>query len=113
MSGPQHAPANPQPQATRFSPLKLVMVILILLLGISAAAQWYSRQVTLPRYCQDPVQTLERVRRLLSERTPAGTGDRKPYIIAARLTFLVPRESDEPLPDYILRLQQHIDQQCR
>lgn len=56
---------------------------------------------------------LERVRRLLTETEPAGTGDRKPYIIAARLTFLIPRASEESLKEYMSRLQRHIDQQCR
>lgn len=96
-----------------FRPLRLIVIILLILLGISTAAQWYSGNVTMPRYCDDPVQTIERVRSVLTERTPAGDGDRKPYIIAARLTFLIPRESNEPLDAYIERLQRHIDQQCR
>lgn len=96
-----------------FRPLRLIVIILLILLGISTAAQWYSGNVTMPRYCDDPVQIIERVHSVLTERTPAGDGDRKPYIIAARLTFLVPRKSDEPLDVYIKRLQRHIDQQCR
>jgi len=109
---------TPQPlsdsiQRPPFRPLRLVGVVLLILLGISGAAQWYSRNVTLPRYCEDPAGVLTRVQRLLTEAQPAGTGDRKPYIIAARLTFLVPRGSDEPLPVYLERLQRHIDQQCR
>ena len=85
----------------------------MILLGISSAAQWYSGNVTLPRYCQDPVQTIEGVRKVLTEQSPAGDEDRKPYIIAARLTFLLPRESNEPLDAYIARLHSHLDQQCR
>ena len=96
-----------------FRPLRLVAVILLILLAISAAAQWYARNVTLPRYCKDPIQTLTHVRQLLTEQRPAGDGDRKPYIIAARLTFLIPRQPDEPLARYLDRLQRHIDQQCR
>ena len=96
-----------------FRPLRLVVVALLIMLAISSAAQWYSSSITLPRYCQDPAQTLVRVGKLLSERRPAGDGDRKPYIIAARLTFLIPRDPDEPLDGYLTRLQQHIDQQCR
>ncbi len=96
-----------------FRPMRVVLVILLLLLAISGAAQWYSRNVTMPRYCEQPVETLARVRQLLTERRPAGDGDRKPYIIAARLTFLIPRESNEELDTYLQRLQQHIDQQCR
>jgi len=95
-----------------FRPVRLISVILIILIAISAAAQWYSRNVTMPRYCEDPVATMERTYRLLTEKTPAGGGDRKPFIIAARLTFLVPRESNEALTDYMSRLQRHVDQLC-
>ena len=84
-----------------FRPLRLVMVILLLVLGLSFAAQWYARQVTLPRYCDHPEQALLHVEQLLTERRPAGDGARKPYVIAARLTFLVPRQHDEPLADYL------------
>ena len=96
-----------------FRPLRLISVVLLILIGISGAAQWYSRNITLPRYCEDPTGVLERVHRLLTKQRPAGAGDRKPYIIAARLTFLIPRESEEPLNAYMGRLQRHIDQQCR
>ena len=110
MDAPHPEPLDDRPP---FRPLRLVLVILVILLAISAAAQWYSRNVTLPRYCQEPIQTLTRVRQLLTERRPAGDGDRKPYIIAARLTFLIPQQPDEPLEQYLDRLQRHIDQQCR
>jgi hypothetical protein len=93
--------------------LPLVAVILLILLGISAASQWYARNVTLPRYCEAPDQVLSDVRQLLTTRTPAGEGARRPYIIAARLTFLVPREGNEPLEAYLQRIQQHLDQRCR
>ncbi len=96
-----------------FRPLRMILVILALLLFISFAAQWYGRNITMPRYCEDPVGVIERVRKVLTNTKPAGDGDRKPYIIAARLTFLLPRESDEQLDPYIERLQRHIDQQCR
>lgn len=96
-----------------FRPIRLIVIILLILLGISAAAQWYGRNVTMPRYCKDPAGTLERVHKVLTERTPAGEGDRKPYIIAARLTFLIPREDNEPLNTYLERLQRHIEQQCQ
>ena len=96
-----------------FRPMKMVLVVLLIVLGISGAAQWYSSNITLPRYCNNPVQVLEHVRRLLTEREPAGDGERKPYIIAARLTFLIPRESNEGLEEYLNRLKQHIDTQCR
>ncbi len=102
-----------QEKKASFHPLRMVLVILALLLFISFAAQWYGRNITMPRYCNDPVGVIERVREILTDKEPAGNGDRKPYIIAARLTFLLPRESDEQLDHYIERLQRHIDQQCR
>jgi hypothetical protein len=95
-----------------FHPFRLILVILALLVGISFSAQWYSRNVTMPRYCEYSDDILDRVRQVLTEQTPAGDGDRKPYIIAARLTFLVPRKPDEPLNLYLSRLQRHIEQQC-
>ena len=101
------------PERVSFRPIRLVAVILILLLAISIAAQWYGQQVSMPRYCADPVGMLQKVREVLTERRPAGDGDRKPYILAARLMFLLPRENNEGLDKYIERLQRHIDQQCR
>jgi hypothetical protein len=95
-----------------FHPIRLILVILALLVSISFAAQWYSRNITMPRYCEYSDDILLKVRDVLTQRTPAGTGDRKPWIIAARLTFLVPREADEPLESYLNRLQRHLDQQC-
>ncbi len=95
-----------------FQPLRLILVILGLLIGISFAAQWYSRNITMPRYCDYSGDMLQRVREVLTKQTPAGQGDRKPYIIAARLTFLVPRNPDEPLHSYLDRLQRHTGQQC-
>jgi hypothetical protein len=100
-------------ESTDFKPLRVAGIVLLILLVISVAAQWYATVVTLPRYCNEPVETLERVRQVLTERHPAGEGDRKPYIIAARLTFLVPQASDETVESYIERLQGFIDQQCR
>ncbi|MES9823549.1 MAG: hypothetical protein ABW127_03885 [Candidatus Thiodiazotropha endolucinida] len=105
--GPQTVEAAP------FRPVKLILVILLILLSISMAAQWYGVNVTMPRYCQYRGDVIGRVQQVLNKKKPAGEGDRKPYIIAARLMFLVPRRNDEKQNDYILRLQQHIDKQCR
>ncbi|MCU7918853.1 MAG: hypothetical protein KZQ95_10905 [Candidatus Thiodiazotropha sp. (ex Epidulcina cf. delphinae)] len=100
-------------EKTPFQPLRLILVILLILLLISIAAQWYGKHVTMPRYCQYPGDVIGRVEQVLNEKQPAGDGDRKPYIIAARLMFLVPRQGNESLGDYIERLQQYIDKQCR
>jgi len=93
----------------------LILGVLLLLLGITLANQWYAQNVAMPRYCEDPVQTLERVRRLLSEKTPAEDNfdSRRPYIVAAKLLFLVPREAEENEENYLLRIRQHLEAQCR
>ncbi|MCU7813195.1 MAG: hypothetical protein KZQ77_18475 [Candidatus Thiodiazotropha sp. (ex Notomyrtea botanica)] len=96
-----------------FRPIRLILVILLILLLISMAAQWYGEHVTMPRYCQYPAGVIQRVEQVLNEPQPAGDGDRKPYIIAARLMFLVPRQSNESQTDYIERLERHIEKQCR
>lgn len=98
---------------SEFHPLRMVLIILLLLIAISAAAQWYGRNVTMPRYCEDPVGVMARVHSVLTEKTPAGEGDRKPYIIAARLTFLFPRESNEELKVYLNRLRGFIEMTCQ
>ena len=93
----------------------LVLGVLLTLLTISFATQWYAQNVSMPRYCEDPVQALEHVRQLLTEESPAGDSfeARRPYIIAAKLLFLVPRKSDEDDTAYLLRIRQHLEQQCR
>ena len=93
----------------------LIVGVLLTLLGISLANQWYAQNIAMPRYCEDPVQTLERVRQLLTEKTPADDNfeSRRPYIVAAKLLFLVPRSSEEDGKSYLLRIQQHLEEQCR
>lgn len=96
-----------------FKSFKLIIIVLFVMIIISAAAQWYARNVTMPRYCTDSEETLRMVRLVLTEQRPAGDGDRKPFIIATRLTFLLPRKGNEPLDNYLNRLQRHLDQECQ
>jgi len=93
----------------------LIVGVLLTLLGISLANQWYAQNIAMPRYCEDPVQTLEQVRQLLTEKTPADDNfeSRRPYIVAAKLLFLVPRSREEDEKSYLLRIQQHLEEQCR
>ena len=100
-------------QKPPFKPFRLIIIVLFIMIIISASAQWYARNITLPRYCADSEETLRMVREVLTRQRPAGDGDRKPYILATRLTFLLPREGDEPLDSYLNRLQRHIDQECQ
>ncbi len=96
----------------RFRPWRLIAAVFAIMLGISAASRWYARDITLPRYCEDPAQALTDLRRVLTEDRPAGDGARRPFIVAARLMFLVPRNGDEPLEDYLRRLRGHMAERC-
>lgn len=102
-----------EPVAQRFQPVRLVLVVLTVLLLISFASRWYAGQVSLPRYCQQPEQVLQRIEAIITEKKPAGEGARRDYIVAAKLEFLVPRTSDEPLDVYLMRLQHRLEEQCR
>lgn len=98
---------------TSFKPLWVIAVTLTFLLAISLWIQWYSRTVSLPRYCDDPAGTLVLLERVLTEARPAGSETRRPYLVAAKLVFLVPRESNEDLGDYLARVRHHIAEVCR
>lgn len=102
-----------QETKSEFRLWRLIAAVLVILLVISASAQWYARNITLPRHCENPQETLTLARRVITERTPAGDDSRTPYIKAARLTFLIPRESEEPIDSYMERLRHYLDQQCR
>ena len=95
-----------------FRPWRLIAAVFAVMLAISAISRWYARDVTLPRYCEDPERALSDLRRVLTEERPAGEGPRRPFIVAARLAFLVPRNGDEPLEDYFRRLRSHIAERC-
>ena len=76
------------------------------------SAQWYADNAALPRYCADPETTVELVAQILTSENPAGGDARRPYVIAAKLIFLVPRMDDEPLPSYMARLRTRIAETC-
>jgi len=96
-----------------FSPLRVIVPVLAALLAVSAFSQWYARSVSLPRYCDDPSRALTYLERILSEDRPAQDGPRRPYIVAAKLLFLVPREADEPQASYLQRVRHHLEAQCQ
>jgi hypothetical protein len=95
-----------------FKPWRLILVVLLMFGLISAAAQWYARNVTLPRHCEDPEESLRLVRHLLTVERPAADESRTPYVKAARLIFLVSRESNEDLESYLERLKLHLQREC-
>ena len=82
------------------------------MLFIFNSADWYANKSALPRFCEKPTQTVAIVKEILTSPTPGEGKERRPYIIAAKLIFLVPREEDEPMADYLARLRSRISQSC-
>ena len=83
------------------------------LIGIFAAADWYAGNVSVPRHCADPETALALVERVLTETRPAGEQRTTPYVVAAKLLYLVPQRPEEPAGDYLVRLRRHIEMACR
>lgn len=82
------------------------------MLFVFNSADWYAENAALPRYCDNPRQAVEIVEEILTSKTPGAGKERRPYIVAAKLIFLVPQEENEPMTDYMLRLRVKISQAC-
>ena len=85
----------------------------VAMLLIFDAAEWYADNSALPRYCENPTDTVEHVREILSSSEPVEGKSRRPYVVAAKLIFLVPREDAEPMQSYLERLRRRISESCR
>jgi hypothetical protein len=83
-----------------------------LMLFIFHSADWYANTSALPRYCASPGKTVEIVEEILTSSTPGEGEKRRPYIVAAKLIFLVPQERNETRDNYLERLRLRISQSC-
>ena len=99
---------------TNFKPLRFIFIIFLIMLGISQAVKWYSTSVTLPRFCEDPQATLHHLEELINNPTPAedSRASRRPYIIAAKLIYLIPQHSNESNSDYLHRVESELSKRC-
>ncbi len=88
-------------------------IVALILAGVFRAAEWYAERVSLPRYCEDPEGAVAMVARVLTEPRPAGADSTRPYVVAAKLLFLVPQRAGEPGEAYVARLREHIEATCR
>ena len=84
----------------------------VVMLFIFNSADWYAKNAALPRYCENPSQTVEIVQEILTSETPGEGKKRRPYIVAAKLIFLVPQTENEPMAEYMVRLRYRISQAC-
>ncbi|MFQ5774865.1 MAG: hypothetical protein ACE5GS_10130 [Kiloniellaceae bacterium] len=85
----------------------------LVLTGIFHGAGWYADRVSIPRYCENPAAAVQMVQRVLTEKSPAAGGATRPYLIAAKLIYLLPRRDGETLDAYGARLRRRIAEKCR
>ncbi len=94
---------------------RLIAVFVVagaVLLMVFQLAERHAETAALPRYCDAPRTHLEYVREILTIARPTGDETRRPYIIAAKLIYLIPRRADEDVGSYLLRLEQEIRAVC-
>jgi len=82
------------------------------MLAISMLSQNYSQNVILPRYCESQPETLQILGKILNNPKPAGKEARRPYIIAAKLIFLIPQQSGETNSAYLWRIENILRSKC-
>ncbi|HHL45099.1 MAG TPA: hypothetical protein ENJ24_00860 [Gammaproteobacteria bacterium] len=102
----------PDKEQHGFRLLPVIIVVTAVLLIIPVWLNWYSAAVSLPRYCTDPQQTLTHLQQILTEPRPAGEESRRPYLIAAKLLFLLPRQADESTEAYLRRVENYFQSRC-
>ncbi|PCH67288.1 MAG: hypothetical protein COC12_11630 [Rhodobacteraceae bacterium] len=83
-----------------------------LMMLIFRYAGWYADTSALPRYCADPRAAIGYVEDILTNPNPVGDARKRPYLVAAKLIFLVPQQSGESTPDYLQRLERVISEKC-
>lgn len=94
---------------------KLAAVFIVTALSmvlIFRFAGWRAENALLPRYCEDPGAAIEHVRRIMEDGGPQAGEKRRPYIIAAKLIFLVPQEVDESDAAWLARIEQRLGERC-
>ena len=95
-----------------FNPLRLILPVLFLLLIIGTCSRWYAQEVSIPRYCEDSELSLQLLEKIITDNRPAGEDPRKPYIIAAKLLFLLPQHAEETVSAYLERVRIYIKEHC-
>ncbi len=109
----QQTDGQVSPRTSGFNPLPLVLVVLAIFVAVSFWTSSYTEQSALHRYCDNSDETVFYLSKVLTEKEPAGEEARRPYLIAAKLIFLVPRQSGEAVEAYTRRVQATIRHQCQ
>jgi hypothetical protein len=87
--------------------------VALALLAVFQGAEWYADQVSMPRYCADPDAAIERLHEILSQSQPVSDGSMRPYVVAAKLLYLIPQDEGEADEAYLARLRLRIAETCR
>jgi hypothetical protein len=103
---------NPLERKFQFKPLRLLLFVFIIIFALSQWIVWYSENVSLPRYCDNPKQALAYLEKIINEKQPAGNKARRPYLIAAKILYLIPRQSNEPSEVYLNRVHNQLLNEC-
>jgi len=93
--------------------LKIVIPLVLVFGAIPFYAEWYGQQSLNSRYCADIDGALTRLAHIVTDEHPAGDGVRRAYLISAKLLYLVPRQPDEALADYLARVRRRLEELCR
>jgi len=103
-------------ETARPSPLLRFVVVFtfisLVLLGVFKGAEWRAENTALDRYCDSPQEHIRRAMRILQEPKPVENGERRAYIIAAKLLFLIPRREGEDIESYRARMTARMKAQC-
>lgn len=105
--------AHPKGRPTLFGIALGFGVVAIALMATFHAANWYAENVLLRHYCGEAEANLTLVDRILTDRRPARAEATRPYVVAAKLLYLVPQQRDESVPAYLVRLRSQIEANCR
>ena len=101
----------------RKSPFGIIVAVFaivaaILVLVTQMAAQ-RADDTLLRRYCGDPDYHVALVEKILTKSDPAGKEKRRPYIVAAKLLYIVQQNANEPVQSYLERLRITIISACQ
>ncbi len=101
----------------RKSPFAIIVTVFGMVAAILVFVTWMAEQraddTLLRRYCGDIDYHVELVKKILTESEPSGEEKRRPYIVAAKLIYIVQQNANEPVQSYLERLRITIKSACQ
>ncbi len=101
----------------RKSPFGIIVVVFGIVAMILIFVTWMAEQraddTLLRRYCGDTDYHVALVKKILTKSEPAGKENRRPYIVAAKLLYIVQQNANEPVQSYLERLRITIMSACQ